>query len=439
VRPLDPGLEHRGPSCARRAAPHLSLHSRLARSYGLVIILGVLTFALVLGVGFLTLRALTGRPLTWLGPRVWSVQALTVEDSPIALPADGRAPAIAVFGSRVYTPEELDRLLGAELGRRLATAAAGALAVTVLGAAGAGLLLARRVTRPLGAMADLAREISETGLGRRLVVPDTDDELARLAKAFNGALDRLEAAFRDLEGLTSQASHELRNGLALVQAHLEAGLAAPADLEAEARAALGATERLARWAEDVLSLSGRTTPDAPGPVDLALLAAEAADEYSRPGRVLDLDVPAEGVPLACGHETWLRRAVANLLDNAFKHGPPQGPVEVRVFHRFDAVVLSVTDHGPGIPDAELHRVWEPRWRGEAARREGRGASASGWPWSARRPRPPAARCTFCPRVGRARPSTSRFLFGQPACEASGSGPAPGSRGLVFTPSLTRGE
>ncbi|MGE5597880.1 MAG: sensor histidine kinase, partial [Bacteroidota bacterium] len=92
--------------------------------------------------------------------------------------------------------------------------------------------------------------------------------------------------------------------------------------------------------------------------DLALAAAEAVDTYSRPGRSLELDLPEEGVPPVRGQVAWLQRAIANLLDNAFKYGPENGPVRVTVAHRDGSVTVAVADRGPGIPREARDRIWE---------------------------------------------------------------------------------
>jgi signal transduction histidine kinase len=93
-----------------------------------------------------------------------------------------------------------------------------------------------------------------------------------------------------------------------------------------------------------------------------MVVAEAVDDYSTPGRQIQFELPPEGVPPVHGNATWLHRAVTNLLDNAFRHGPAQGPVTVRVSTRHDAVVVAVEDAGPGIPAAELEDIWQRFYR-----------------------------------------------------------------------------
>ena len=346
------------------------VRTRLALSYGLVVLATGVVLVLLLTVALAV--SLTARPP--LGSQ-WPDVILIQGFSPSAQEGP-ELPGVTIYATRLYTPSQLDRLWSHEVIRRLALYGGMALVAVIAAASALSYGLARRVSQPLTEMAELASELSAADLGRRIAVPDPNDELGRLAAAFNGMLDRLQAAFDDLEQLTSHASHELRTSLAVIKAHLELGLSNEADLRREARAALAAADRLAQWAGDALALSARTLAEpAVTSVDLALLAAEVVDEYSRPGRKLTLDIPPEGVPPARGNEAWLRRALANLVDNAFKYGPPEGPVEVKVEQRFDAVIASVTDHGPGIPEAEQDRIWERHYRGLSARsgsKDGRG-------------------------------------------------------------------
>ncbi len=340
-----------------------NVQSRLAWSYGLLVM--ATGFALVvLLVLALTVSLANRPPLSLRLPGVVFVQVLEPtgeEPSP--------TPDVTVYSTRLYTAGQLDELWRQIVVRRLALIGAVALAAVILTALASSYALARRVARPLTEMAEVAQELSAADLGRRLVPPNPSDELGQLAKAFNQMLDRLQTAFGDLEKVTSHTSHELMTSLAVIKAHLELGLAQEGELRREAEAALAAADRFTGWARDALAVSSRTVDTTPGSVDLALLAAEVVDEYSRPGRALTLDIPPEGVPPARGHESWLRRALANLVDNAFKYGPPGGPVTVRVERRFDSVIASVTDRGPGIPEDDQDRIWERYGRGGAGRSE----------------------------------------------------------------------
>jgi signal transduction histidine kinase len=238
----------------------------------------------------------------------------------------------------------------------------------VLIAVSSSYALAHRVSKPLSDLAATVHELSAANLGRRLDVPQSSDELGQLAASFNGMLDRLETSFRDLESATAYVSHELRTSLAVVRTQLEVGLSGARELETAARQALAATDRAVEMVDQALALATRSIPEAAAPLDLALIVAQVVDDYSRPGRVIEFDLPPEGVPPVRGHATWLYRAVANLVGNAFKYGPPEGPVLIRVSRRYDAVLVEVQDRGTGIPAGELDLIWERFRRGSAASR-----------------------------------------------------------------------
>jgi two-component system OmpR family sensor kinase len=282
------------------------------------------------------------------------------EGEPLAV--DSLGPEMAPYSLRSFTTSDFDRLWVQQAGRRLAALSGFAGLAVLLVAVSSGYLIASRVSKPLAELAGTVQELSSSSLDRRVPDPGTDDELGLLATSFNAMLDRLEGSFRDLEGASAYVSHELRTALTVIRTQLEVGLAGARDLDLAARQALAATERASHMVDDALALAARSVPASDEPVDLALVAAQAVDDFSRPDRHLTLEIPPDGVPPVRGNAIWLYRAMANLLDNAFKYGPPGGPVTVSVEPRFDAVVVSVADRGPGMRAEHLERIWERFYR-----------------------------------------------------------------------------
>jgi signal transduction histidine kinase len=281
------------------------------------------------------------------------------------LPDAVRPEFARVLGSRILAAADFDRYWAGQSVRRLAGYAGGAAAAALMLAVAAGYVLARRVSVPLEALARTASELSADDLRRRVDVPaGADAEIGSLASSLNSMLDRLQESVGQLEALNTYVSHELRNSLTAIRTQLEVGLAGAVELGDAARGALTAAERATSMVEDVLTLAAQSIPEQPQPVDLALIVAEAVDQFAAPGRQLTLDMPVDGLPPACGHETWLYRAVVNLLDNAFKHGPADGPVEVGLRRRYDALLLTVRDRGPGILPEHQELVWQRFWRAE---------------------------------------------------------------------------
>jgi len=256
--------------------------------------------------------------------------------------------------------------------------------LALLSAAGVGLAalagwgVARAGLAPVGRLAAVAEQVTETGDPGRRVEVDRADELGRLAASFNTMLGALQRSLAAQRQLVSDASHELRTPLTSLRINSELLAAEPGLPEAERQEILdrvvaqvaelsqlvaGVTE-LARGddlpGED---LAQREEPEAaPGDVDFAEVVAAALAGARRdwPRTVFTADLAP---CLIRGHAERLKTAVRNLLDNAAKFGPPGGPVEVCL----DAGELTVRDHGPGIPPGDLPRVFDRFYRATAAR------------------------------------------------------------------------
>jgi two-component system, OmpR family, sensor histidine kinase MprB len=234
-------------------------------------------------------------------------------------------------------------------------------------AAGLGLAVSRTALAPVARLTDTAEHVAATqDLSRRLPEQEAD-ELGRLAASFNTMLGALQASRDAQRQLVADASHELRTPLTSVRTNLETLARAP-DLPAAEREHVVAVsaaqlEELSVLVGDHVDLARpcEETPDAED-VRLDLLVDEAVARARRhaPGCSFVVDADATTVR----GEPWrLRRAVANLLDNAVKHGPPGGPVEVAV--RDGEVV--VRDHGPGFAGEDLPHVFDRFYRAAGAR------------------------------------------------------------------------
>jgi len=231
-----------------------------------------------------------------------------------------------------------------------------------LGAAIAGALAVafgmRGALLPLVRLDRAAAEIGRTGDPRRRL-PETrrSDEVGRLATTLNAMLDSIARA-RDAERrFLADASHELRTPLTALRgnvAHLARHGASPelvADLQADA-------ERLARLADDLLALSREEAAPRPADeVDLRELAQAADADH----------VAGDGCPLlVLADRPALERAIANLVENARRHGPPGGRVSIAVARRDSLAALTVTDEGSGLEEGEGELAFERFWRGRPA-------------------------------------------------------------------------
>ncbi|WP_406203015.1 HAMP domain-containing histidine kinase [Kitasatospora sp. NBC_01560] len=249
--------------------------------------------------------------------------------------------------------------------------------------------LAHGLTAPLRDMTAAARAMASGDYSRRVEV-NSRDEIGELAATFNQMAADLEAADRHRRELVANVSHELRTPIAALRAVLENvvdGVVQPNP--ATLGAALEQTERLGRLVTHLLDLSKIDD----GVVDLdarpfevrefldgvlrgvTVDGATAGGAFSRRGDVrLALEVSPAGLTGVADPER-LHQVVANLVDNACKHSPPNGTVTVRARPGDGpgTLLLEVEDEGPGIPPADRSRVFERFSRSGTATAQGPGS------------------------------------------------------------------
>ena len=258
----------------------------------------------------------------------------------------------------------------------LALLVAGGVAV----AAALGRMASRRVLAPLGEVAQVAQEIGETDdLTKRLHV-HADDEVGQLATNFNEMLDRLEASREALDDsvraqrqLVADASHELRTPVTSLRTNVEV-LLEEVELEPEDRRRLLAdvveqSEELTALVGDLIELARGDQRGAE--MDDVRLDGVAAESLARARRnAPGIHFEATLVPtLLDGAPERLARAMNNLLDNAARHSPPGGTVELQVGPKG----VEVRDHGTGVDPEDLPYVFDRFFRG----RNSRGRQGSG--------------------------------------------------------------
>jgi heavy metal sensor kinase len=247
-----------------------------------------------------------------------------------------------------------------------------------------GWLVAGAALRPVERLRIEAEAVSASEPGRRLPVPATGDELARLAQSLNRMLARLETAVERERRFVRDASHELRTPLANLKTELDVALRrarTPEELERAVRSASEETDRLARLADDLLVLAraeGGRLPVRREDVDLGALVADAAEGFAARAteRGVALETTVAAVP-ARVDPARIRQAIGNLVDNALRHTSEGGQVSVEVSHDGPTAVIVVRDTGTGFQTDLGERAFEPFSRGDAARSRTDGGTGLG--------------------------------------------------------------
>lgn len=231
-------------------------------------------------------------------------------------------------------------------------------------------LVTGRALRPVeGIRREMAAITASEDLARRVPVPGTHDEVARLASTTNETLAALETSVERQRRFVADASHELRSPIASLRTQLEVAAAHPELLDLDG--AVEDTVRLQRLAADLLLLARLDAGERPADarVDLAALAREEA------GGRTGVRVRAEDGVTVAGSRGQLGRVLANLLDNAQRHA--RSAVEVAVRRDGGAVVVAVADDGEGVPAADRERIFERFVRLDAARSRDDGGAGLG--------------------------------------------------------------
>ncbi len=271
---------------------------------------------------------------------------------------DGQALVIA------QSLESQDRVLSKLGFVMLAFGLAGVIAAGV-----AGWAVARNGLRPVRRLTSSVEEIARTEDLHPLPV-EGDDEVARLAGAFNQMLTSLAASRDRQRRLVADAGHELRTPLTSLRTNLDllAQADGSTDLPEDARAEL--LEDVRAQIEELTTLIGdlvELARDEPlthvvEPVELADVVDRALTRVRRRAPSIAFEVDASPWWVT-GEPASLERAVTNLLDNAAKWSPPEGRVRVRISDG----VLTVDDEGPGISEEDLPHVFDRFYRAEESR------------------------------------------------------------------------
>ncbi len=269
----------------------------------------------------------------------------------------------------------------------------------VMGLVIAGVLLALAVTcsllvrlglRPLDRIGETAGAIAAGDMSHRVETTNPRTEVGRLGLSLNAMLARLEQAFTRqqasedrLRRFLADASHELRTPLSSIRGYAELFRIGAARDEADVRKAMTRIEqesaRMGVLVEDLLTLARLDElPEVHAePVDLAALARDAVDDarVTAPDRAISITADEDATVAGDPHQ--LRQVFGNLMRNALVHTPPDAAIDVEVARSADEVLLTVRDHGQGLPPGEADALFERFWRADPGRGRGRAGAGLG--------------------------------------------------------------
>ena len=287
-------------------------------------------------------------------------------------------PSFTVFvdpttGEQVAVPvlEDFEAEVDRQVLEDLRTYSFAALGLLFVSSVLVGWYVAGIVLRPIERITTVARNINATDLNRRINLAGPDDELGQLAGTFDDMLDRLDMAFSAQTRFIHEASHELRNPLAVIRTNLEVTLGDPdasvTDLRKAGAVVTRSAERMATLVDDLLDHAREETrARSVEVVDIHGVVQHVVEEFEIPAKADGISLVSATEPelLVEGDPVALRRALANLLANAIRIAPDGTVISVRSGRIEDWIWMGVQDQGPGISAGDQQRVFRRFWRGD---------------------------------------------------------------------------
>lgn len=258
---------------------------------------------------------------------------------------------------------------------------AATLAVIILGGIFT-YFLAGRVLRPLKKLSDHVETLQAQNLSEVLQVPDTQDEVARLTRNFNGMQERLEQAFAVQRQFSANAAHELRTPLAVMQTNLDVfgkrEQPTAAAYEEMIHMMQEQTGRLSHLVSVLLEMTELQTVQRTDHIFVHELVEEVLCDLAQVAEEKQITLTQTGEEAeATGSDLLLYRAVYNLVENGIKYNHPGGNVTVETGQTRDSVSVLVSDTGIGIGREEQKKIFEPFYRVDKSRSRAMGGAGLG--------------------------------------------------------------
>ncbi|MCC8942902.1 ATPase [Bradyrhizobium sp. Arg68] len=276
-------------------------------------------------------------------------------------------------GSRLLVGHDISDLDG--FTARIRAAGIAVVVLILALAAVASIGVTRRTVARIESINATSRAIMLAGLDQRIPLRGSHDEWDRVAENLNLMLDRIESLMGDVKQVSDNIAHDLRTPLTRMRGRLEKAYHAPRDGDGDA-ALIGDTIAdldivLAMFASltRISEIETRARRGAFRTVNLVEIAGEVVELYDAAAErdSTRLDLAGDAEVLMTGDRDLLFDAIANLVDNAIKHGRAGGRVTVTCCNSADGAVIAVADDGPGIPADQHDRVFKRFYRLEQSR------------------------------------------------------------------------
>jgi signal transduction histidine kinase len=301
------------------------------------------------------------------------------------------------FSTRTWKPDAEDRLLlraafetlpdgyhllvGKDIGdldelaKKITTALALVISLIFVLAAAASVSITRRTVGRIEAINATSRAIMQSGLGKRIPLRGTRDEWDQLAENLNSMLERIETLMAEVRQVSDSVAHDLRTPLTRMRGRLERAYARQRkgehdeSLIDDTMADLDAVLRMFSSLTRISQIEAGDRTSGFRAVNLSEIASEVVELFDAAAeeKHAHLDAVVDQRVFVTGDRDLLFDAVANLVDNAIKHGREAGRVTVEVTQNGGALI-SIADDGPGIPTNERQNVFKRFYRLERNRR-----------------------------------------------------------------------
>jgi two-component system sensor histidine kinase ArlS len=247
-----------------------------------------------------------------------------------------------------------------------------------------GYLVSQRMLKPLDKITKTAKEISISDLNKKIEVKDNDDELTRLAKTFNEMIERLRLSFEKQNRFVSDASHELRTPISVIQGHIQLidrwGKNDKIVLDESIEAIKNETKDMGALVEKLLFLARSDTGKLSvnkEKFDLYDLAEEIVMENGMIFSEQPIKSEVSKNTVLYADRKLLKQALRAIIDNSIKYSPNHDEIRIFSMSSHNELVISIQDKGIGIPKEMIKEIFERFYRVDSARTRKTGGTGLG--------------------------------------------------------------